>query len=88
VLAPELETAQDGERRYNVSLRPGDFAGAAVPDVVGKSVRRAVEMFVVRGIVPVVRGEGSTVIRQSPAPGAKWPGADAEQECVLWISEK
>jgi cell division protein FtsI (penicillin-binding protein 3) len=88
VLAPEPETGQGGERRYNVSLRPGDVAGAAVPDVVGKSVRRAVELFVLRGIVPEVRGEGSTVVRQSPAPGAQWPGSDADQECVLWISEK
>ncbi|MDR2726951.1 MAG: PASTA domain-containing protein [Deltaproteobacteria bacterium] len=92
VLAPELDAGLGGERRYsvthNAAMPPGDRAGAAVPDVVGKSVRRAVEMFVLRGIVPVVRGEGSTVIRQSPEPGANWPQQKTDQECILWISEK
>jgi len=55
---------------------------------VGKSVRRAVEMFALRGIVPEVRGEGSTVIRQLPEPGARWPEQKTDQECILWISEK
>ena len=88
VLTPELDAAPGGERRYNVTRRQSDLAGSAVPDVVGKSVRRAVEMFVLRGIVPEVRGEGSTVVRQSPAPGAKWPEQKKDRECVLWISEK
>jgi cell division protein FtsI (penicillin-binding protein 3) len=87
VLTPELD-APAAERRYAVAMRPEAPVGAAVPDVVGKSVRRAVEMFMLRGIVPEVRGEGSTVIRQIPTPGAKWPEQKTGEEFILWISEK
>lgn len=58
-----------------------------VPDVVGKSVRRAVEMFAIRGMVPVLKGEGQTVVRQSPEPGAALPDGKKQQECILWLSE-
>lgn len=37
-----------------------------VPDVVGQSVRRAVEMFARQGLVPVIKGNGSRVVRQTP----------------------
>lgn len=60
----------------------------AIPDVVGKSIRRAVEMFARQGLVPVIKGEGARVIRQEPNPGVRW--SDREQvprECVLWLSE-
>jgi cell division protein FtsI (penicillin-binding protein 3) len=86
ILAPELDISlEDGEYRHNLSSAPGAAVSRAVPDVVGKSVRRAVEMFMVRGIVPIVRGEGSTVVRQTPGPGEDWPASEAG-ECVLWIS--
>ncbi len=60
-----------------------------VPDVVGQSVRRAVEMFARQGLVPVIRGNGSRVIRQTPEPGVRWTGKDsAPASCVLWLSEQ
>ncbi len=57
--------------------------GAPVPDVVGLSLRRAVEVFAGGGAVPEIRGAGLVVRRQSPAPGAGWPGPG--QRCVLWL---
>ena len=61
----------------------------SVPDVVGQSVRRAVEMFARQGLVPVIKGNGSRVIRQTPEPGVKWTGKDsAPTSCVLWLSEQ
>ncbi|MDD6181418.1 MAG: penicillin-binding transpeptidase domain-containing protein [Desulfovibrionaceae bacterium] len=80
-----------GERRAPDELRvEGHLARAAarVPNVVGKSVRSAVELFARGGIVPVLKGEGQRVIRQSPAPGSAWPEPEGQQECVLWLSEK
>jgi cell division protein FtsI (penicillin-binding protein 3) len=61
-------------------------AGAQVPDVVGKSVRMAVEAFAGRGIVPVVKGEGQKVVRQSPEAGTHWPADQENAEYVLWLS--
>ncbi|MFR4117714.1 MAG: PASTA domain-containing protein [Bilophila wadsworthia] len=60
-----------------------------VPDVVGQSVRRAVEMFARPGLVPVIKGNGSRVVRQTPEPGVRWAGKDsAPTSCVLWLSEQ
>lgn len=56
-----------------------------VPDVVGKSVRRAVEMFASRGRVPVLKGAGQKVVKQSPAPGTTWQD---DKEYILWLSEQ
>lgn len=63
-------------------------AAALVPDVVGKSVRNAVELFVRGGMVPVLKGDGQRVVRQKPAPGAAWPHDPGPEECILWLSEK
>ncbi|MDR2891728.1 MAG: PASTA domain-containing protein [Deltaproteobacteria bacterium] len=64
---------------------------AMVPDVRGMSVRSAVELFAHRGIMPVLKGQGGTVVRQSPAPGSAWPGegrpAGDATEYVLWLEE-
>jgi len=61
-------------------------AGNHVPDVVGKSVRMAVEAFAGKGIVPVIKGEGQKVVRQSPEAGTRWPADQEKKECVLWLS--
>ncbi len=58
-----------------------------VPDVRGRSLRSAVEAFARRGVIPVVRGEGFVVSKQSPLPGAQWP-KDGAQEYILWLSER
>lgn len=69
---PVLETKDSGE----------------VPDVIGQSVRRAVEMFARQGLVPTVKGEGARVVRQTPAPDVRWKEKhEAPQECVIWLSD-
>lgn len=69
---------------------PGHLARASslVPDVKGKSVRNAVELFARAGIVPELKGSGNRVIRQTPPPGAPWPEADKNVNCILWLSER
>ena len=59
-----------------------------VPDVVGQSVRRAVEMFARQGLVPVIKGKGARVVRQTPEAGVRWDSKDAAPESVLWLSEQ
>ncbi len=64
-------------------------ASATVPDVQGKTLRNAVELFARAGIVPELKGEGMRVVRQSPQPGSPWPkGEESKGGCVLWLSEK
>jgi hypothetical protein len=68
------------------SVEPKTDLAAVVPDVRGMSVRGAVELFAHKGIMPVLKGQGGTVVRQSPPPGAEWseqPG----MEYVLWLEE-
>lgn len=63
-------------------------AAAVVPNVVGKSVRNAVELFARGGIVPVLKGEGQHVVKQSPPPGAAWPKEERDDSYILWLSER
>ena len=69
---------------------PGHLARASsqIPDVMGKSVRNAVELFARAGIVPELKGSGNRVVRQSPPPGTDWPKADGKVEYILWLSER
>ena len=70
---------------------PAEFARRAgrpspvVPSVVGLGMRNAVETFAAEGIVPVIRGKGGVVVRQTPEPGMPWP--DGGRECILWLEE-
>lgn len=42
-----------------------------------------------QGLVPVIKGNGSRVVRQTPEPGVRWAGKDsAPTSCVLWLSEQ
>lgn len=68
---------------------PGHLAKASthVPDVMGKSVRNAVELFARAGIVPILKGTGGRVVRQSPPAGTPWPVAAKESNYILWLSE-
>lgn len=78
---PESEVVKGGEndeylqealvRRADAVVRRQ--AQGRVPDVVGLSLRRAVEVLAARGSVPVLEGRGSVVARQFPRPGRKWP---------------
>ncbi len=57
-----------------------------VPDVVGKSVRRAVEMYARQGLVPIIKGDGPNVVRQEPEAGVRWSKDDTPRKSVLWLS--
>jgi len=73
------------EKRQALSSKSLD-GGNQVPDVVGKSVRMAVEAFASEGIVPVIMGAGEKVVRQSPEAGTHWPADQEQVEYVLWLS--
>lgn len=62
-------------------------ASADVPNVTGKSVRSAVELFARAGVVPEIKGAGRKVIKQMPAPGVPWSSIGKEGTCILWVSE-
>ena len=57
-----------------------------VPAVTGMGLRSAVEIFASEGVVPVIKGTGGFVVRQSPEPGHPWP--DGKRECILWLEER
>ncbi|MDY6852945.1 MAG: PASTA domain-containing protein, partial [Thermodesulfobacteriota bacterium] len=78
------ENAQNVAAVHAVSARQKACPTGAVPDVVGFSLRRAVEVFVGNGAVPVVKGHGPAVSGQSPEPGEPWP--EKGDVCVLWLS--
>ncbi|MBQ9406163.1 MAG: PASTA domain-containing protein [Desulfovibrio sp.] len=69
---------------------PGHLAkaGSRVPDVMGKTVRNAVELFARAGVVPELKGTGTRVVRQIPAPGTVWPEERKSAEYILWLSER
>lgn len=80
-----------GEVRVNLASNttsPAAKAATVVPNVVGKSVRNAVELFARGGIVPILKGEGQHVIKQSPPPGADWPKEERDDSYILWLSER
>ncbi len=89
----EVKTdAVSGEYRRPVSAKPPKgLATGTIPDVVGKSVRQAVELFARQGLVPEIRGKGARVVRQSPSAGSARKkdasGTFPAVECVLWLSE-
>ena len=94
--APVAVAVSPSRKEADVLQLPGRLAKApeAVPDVHGKTLRAAVELFASAGVVPVLKGEGSRVVRQEPAPGAAWPDPDVNgtqahnARFVLWLSEK
>ena len=69
---------------------PGHLSRASskVPDVKGKSVRYAVELFARAGVVPEIKGSGTHVVKQSPQPGTPWPEEGKAASYILWLSEK
>ena len=85
-LPPGVELSA-GAGTSPLALAGAAYGGAngPAPTVEGMSMRRAVESFGAHGLVPQIRGSGSIVIKQSPAPGA--PLAQAG-ECVLWLGER
>ena len=78
------------ERKAKIGQMSGQLAkaGSRVPDVMGKTVRNAVELFVRAGIIPELKGNGDRVVRQSPPAGSRWPGEEPGASYILWLSEK
>ncbi len=70
---------------------PGQLSKApeVVPNVVGKTVRNAVELFARGGIVPILKGRGQRVVGQTPKAGSRWPkdGDVKKSQYVLQLSE-
>lgn len=66
---------------------PGHLAKASekIPDVRGKTVRNAVELFARAGVVPELKGDGERVIQQTPPAGTPWP--EKKTEYILWLSQ-
>jgi cell division protein FtsI (penicillin-binding protein 3) len=69
-----------------VAVPPGLLDSPAIPNFSGMPLRRVVEILVSKGIVPKIEGQGLVVTKQSPAPGAPWPGAEKKQDFVLWLA--
>jgi cell division protein FtsI (penicillin-binding protein 3) len=84
--APAKRKPTYGERRFDVGGKP-QISGESVPDLRGKSVRFAMEIYARQGIIPSVQGSGAFVKKQKPAAGAKW-SAGAKQQYILWLSEQ
>ena len=61
-----------------------------VPNIKGLPVRRALELLVRKGIVPVLKGQGMTVKGQKPEAGQPWPEETntegTDDVFVLWLS--
>lgn len=74
--------AEPKEPEHEISIKSD-----AVPNVVGMPLRKAVQLFARQGVVPVLKGEGTVVGGQSPAPGGPWPD-NAETEYILWLMEE
>ena len=89
-LSPPWQEVVEAKVRRKMSMDlPGKLARASkyVPDVKGKSLRNAVELFARGGVVPELKGTGNHVVKQLPLPGSLWPEDGEEGSCVLWLSE-
>ncbi|MDO5483507.1 MAG: penicillin-binding transpeptidase domain-containing protein, partial [Desulfovibrionaceae bacterium] len=90
-ISAPYQTQKPDLTRHTPSMQlPGHLAkaGSRVPDVLGKSVRNAVELFARAGIVPELKGTGSRVVKQSPPAGTAWPGEGTKVDYILWLSER
>lgn len=86
-----------GSREVRVSIDTQALDGNAinpmrlVPDVRGMSMRQAIEVFAINGVMPSIVGQGDIVERQSPSPGTPWPQGLSQyggNECTLWLKEQ
>ncbi len=86
-----LNTIKKMKHSTPYNTLPGQLSKApeVVPNVVGKTVRNAVELFARGGIVPILKGHGQRVISQTPKAGSRWPkdGDNKNSQYVLQLSE-
>ena len=81
----------ESTKPYNTLPDQESKASLVVPNVVGKTVRNAVELFARGGIIPILKGNGKRVVQQSPQAGAEWPKATdtgKKLDYYLQLSEK
>ncbi|MGE4557768.1 MAG: penicillin-binding transpeptidase domain-containing protein [Desulfovibrionaceae bacterium] len=73
-------------RRKAVAAAPNAQSGkdGATPNLTGMQVRRAVEILAKNGIIPLIKGSGPLVARQTPEPGASLPDAKG---VTLWLAQ-
>lgn len=71
------------EIRRSIAMTP-QAKGNTIPNVIGKPVRQAVEIFANHGVIPRLQGLGQLVVKQSPKAGEKWQHG---QESILWLAE-
>lgn len=84
------ETVTRGASRTAAArqAKPQPVKSGIAPDVTGKSLRRAMELFAQAGAVPEVRGDGLTVLRQEPPPGEACSRDGKPLPCVVWMSSE
>ncbi|MBQ4615656.1 MAG: PASTA domain-containing protein [Mailhella sp.] len=75
--AQELEEKENAEKR---DLNSRDV----MPDLVGLSLRRTIEICAQRGIIPSIQDAGAFVFKQSPAPGTK---LSEHSRCTVWLTD-
>jgi cell division protein FtsI (penicillin-binding protein 3) len=86
--APDANATEHSMTARATHSPTADGSGATVPNLVGLSVRRALEVLGKRGVVPSLKGGGMEITNQKPAPGEPWPegGVAAHGEgFVLWL---
>lgn len=85
-----VDTVVLRQNTANLLDLPGQLAkgGSHVPDVIGKPIRNAVEMFARAGVVPELKGAGNRVVKQSPPAGTAWPKDGEPASYILWLSER
>ncbi len=86
--APAVPVAQNVPASRSIQVAAASdiaLANGQVPNVLGQSVRQAVEILAKAGVVPQIKGAGPVVIQQEPTPGSSWK--EEGGTCVLWLSE-
>ncbi len=86
--APQADAPEFSMTARATHAPTAEGGGATVPNLMGLSVRRALEVLGKRGVVPSLKGGGMEITNQKPAPGEPWPegGAAAGGESfVLWL---
>ncbi|MBP3731078.1 MAG: PASTA domain-containing protein [Mailhella sp.] len=79
----DQEKKQKAERK--TAAAPASDPAGFMPDLCGLSLRRSMEACAQRGLIPQVKGSGTFVVRQSPAPGSK---LQKSSTCTVWLSDK
>lgn len=73
------------EREQAKKLSGTPSAGIGLmPDLRGFSLRRTIEVCAARGIIPSIEGNGTFVLKQSPAPGSR---LNNDSTCTVWLTD-